>query len=270
MKDINSSSNSGVDEFKNEFSNHPVDIWGLEVCANGYESAFNAQLGGAIRVELCDNLAEGGTTPSYAQIALAKRNLQIEIWPIIRPRGGDFFYSDFEFELMKEEIKNCKSLGCDGVVIGILQADGSIDKERCSELIALANPLPVAFHRAFDMCNDMHQALEDLIDLRIVRVLSSGGATSARAGAETLANLVKQAKGRISIMPGAGINITNIQELIQSTRAKQFHASCKSYVPSKMQFRNTETKMGSIVDEYQYELTSVKKVKELVDEINRN
>lgn len=242
---------------------------GLEVCANGYESALNAQMGGAIRVELCDNLAEGGTTPSYSQIALCMKNLTIEVWPIIRPRGGDFLYSDLEYNLIKEDIKNCKSLHCNGIVIGILEADGSIDKVRCTELIELAKPMPVAFHRAFDMSNDMEKALEDLIELGIVRVLSSGGASSAIEGAEKLASLIKQAKGRISIMPGAGINENNIAKLISITGATAFHASAKSQVASKMQFRNTRTKMGSIDDEYQYELTSVDKVKALVKLIKK-
>jgi copper homeostasis protein len=245
-----------------------VAIGCLEVCANSYQSALAAQNGGAKRVELCDNLAEGGTTPSYAQIALAKKNLSIEVWPIIRPRGGDFLYSEIEFELMKEDIKICRSLNCDGIVTGILKADGTIDKERCAELIELAKPMEVAFHRAFDMSNDMDQALEDLIALSIKRVLTSGGASSAILGAEKLAQLVKKANGRITIMPGAGINESNIKNLINQTGATQFHASAKEFVPSKMEFRNTETKMGSIEDEYRYELTSEIKVKALVDGIN--
>jgi copper homeostasis protein len=241
----------------------------LEVCANSYESALAAQNGGAKRVEFCDNLAEGGTTPSYAQIALAKKNLSIEVWPIIRPRGGDFLYSDIEFELMKEDIRICRSLNCEGIVTGILKADGTIDKERCAELIELAKPMEVAFHRAFDMSNDMDQALEDLIALQIKRVLTSGGAPSAILGSEKLAQLVKKADGRIIIMPGAGINGNNIKELIDQTGATQFHASAKEFVASKMKFRNTETKMGSIEDEYRYELTSETKVKALVDWINK-
>ena len=252
----------------NYAANHKVSTGGLEVCANSYASALAAQNGGAIRVEFCDNLAEGGTTPSYAQIALAKKNLAIEVWPIIRPRGGDFLYSDLEFELMKEDIKVCKSLNCNGVVIGILKADGTIDKERCAELIALAQPMGVAFHRAFDMSNDMGKALEDLIELKVLRVLTSGGAPSAPLGIEKLAQLVKQADGRIEIMPGAGINENNIQELITKTGAKQFHASAKVFVASKMEFRNTAAKMGSIEDEYRYELTSEEKVEGLVKQIN--
>lgn len=241
---------------------------GLEVCANSYQSALAAQNGGAKRVEFCDNLAEGGTTPSYAQIALAKKNLSIEVWPIIRPRGGDFLYSEMEFEIMKEDVKVCKSLNCEGIVTGILKADGTIDKERCTELINLAKPMEVAFHRAFDMSNDMDQALEDLISLQIKRVLTSGGASSAMLGAEKLAKLVKKAAGRITIMPGAGINESNIHKLIEQTGATEFHASAKEFVSSKMEFRNTETKMGSIEDEYRYELTSETKVSALVDSIN--
>lgn len=250
--------------------NNNGTVGGLEVCANSYTSALAAQNGGAIRVEFCDNLAEGGTTPSYGQIALAKKNLTIAIWPIIRPRGGDFLYSDIEFELMKEDIIACKSLKCEGVVIGILHADGRIDKSRCAELIALAQPMGVAFHRAFDMSNDMDQALEDLIELKVQRVLTSGGAPNAPLGAEKLAQLVKKANGRITIMPGAGINEGNIQELISKTGATDFHASAKTFVASKMEYRNTETKMGSIEDEYRYELTSVEKVKALTEIIGKN
>ncbi len=250
--------------------NNNGTVGGLEVCANSYTSALAAQNGGAIRVEFCDNLAEGGTTPSYGQIALAKKNLTIAIWPIIRPRGGDFLYSDIEFELMKEDIIACKSLKCEGVVIGILHADGRIDKSRCAELIELAQPMGVAFHRAFDMSNDMDQALEDLIELKVERVLTSGGAPNAPLGAEKLAHLVKKANGRITIMPGAGINEGNIQELISQTGATNFHASAKVFVASKMEYRNTETKMGSIEDEYRYELTSVEKVKALTEIIGKN
>ncbi|RDC57632.1 copper homeostasis protein CutC [Pedobacter chinensis] len=261
--------NSDINSCDSKSPSDHLTIGVLEVCANSYESALAAQNGGAKRVELCDNLAEGGTTPSYGQIALSKKNLSIEIWPIIRPRGGDFLYSDTEFELMKEDVKICKSLNCDGIVIGILKANGNVDLERCAEIIEIAKPMPVAFHRAFDMSNDQEKALEDLIALGMVRILSSGGAPSAIHGAEKLAKLIKQANSRISIMPGAGINKSNIQELIVNTGATEFHASAKVFVSSKMEFRNNETKMGSIEDEYQYELTSTEKVKELVEIIGK-
>lgn len=242
----------------------------MEVCANSLTSALAAQEGGAVRVEFCDNLPEGGTTPSYAQIKLAKALLHILVYPIIRPRGGDFLYSDLEFELMKEDVKICKSLNCDGVVIGILKADGSIDKERCAELIALARPMKVTFHRAFDMCNDLEKALEELIELGCERVLTSGAAASALQGAEKLQALITQAAGRISIMPGAGVKPENIAELIRITGAKEFHASAKHAVKSDMKFRNPGLSMGTSADEFSYDLTDAATVKKLIELANSN
>ncbi|WP_129715630.1 copper homeostasis protein CutC [Pedobacter sp. SYP-B3415] len=240
---------------------------GIEVCANSLPSALAAQEGGAIRVEFCDNLAEGGTTPSAGQLQLAREMLGIELWPIIRPRGGDFLYTGLEYSVMKADIEFCKSTGCDGIVTGILDQDGNIDLARMAELIALAAPLPVAFHRAFDMTNAPCQALEDLIRLGIVRILTSGAGKSAIAGKDTIADLVRQAAGRIEIMPGAGVNAQNIAELA-TTGAEQFHASCKVHIPSNMLFRNTDALMGSLTDEYSFEQTTPEKVRELVDALN--
>ena len=240
----------------------------MEVCANSLRSALAAQEGGAIRVELCDNLPEGGTTPSYAQIALAKKLLNIQVYPIIRPRGGDFLYSDLEFELMKEDIKVCRELKCEGVVIGILKADGSVDKERCGELIALAGGMSVTFHRAFDMSSDLFKALEDVIELGCVRILSSGGESAALKGAVVLQKLISQANDRVSIMPGAGITVHNIAELIRLTGAKEFHASAKSSIVSKMQFRNPRLNMGAETDEFSYDLTSSATVQQLIQLAN--
>jgi len=241
----------------------------MEVCANSVRSALAAQEGGAIRVELCDNLPEGGTTPSYATIALAKKTLSIKVYPIIRPRGGDFLYSDLEFDLMKEDIKICKSLNCDGVVIGILKANGSVDKERCAELIEAAKPMPVTFHRAFDMSNDLEKALEDIIELGCERILTSGGEASALKGATMLAKLIQQAQERIIIMPGAGVSTSNIADIIKLTGAKEFHASAKHAVKSKMQFRNPRLNMGSIADEFSYDLTDSETVKNLIGLANK-
>lgn len=239
----------------------------LEICANSYASALAAQNGGAIRVELCENMAEGGTTPSYAQIKLCVEKLNIQVWPIIRPRGGDFLYSDDEFDLMKEDINICKTLNCDGVVLGILLANGEIDVKRCAELIKLAKPMPVAFHRAFDMSNNLEKALEDLIELGFVRVLTSGGSNSAFEGIEIIAKLVKRANGRIEIMPGAGINPLNIVAIATKTGAKNFHSSARIAIKSKMEFVNPQTKMGSAEDEYQYQQTSAELVKQIVDQL---
>jgi copper homeostasis protein len=241
----------------------------MEVCANSVRSALAAQEGGAIRVELCDNLPEGGTTPGYATIALAKKMLSIKVYPIIRPRGGDFLYSDLEFDLMKEDIRICKSLNCDGVVIGILKADGSVDKERCAALIAAAKPMPVTFHRAFDMSNDLEKALEDIIELGCERILTSGGESSALKGVSVLAKLIKQAQGRIIIMPGAGVSVSNITDIIKLTGAKEFHASARHAVKSEMQFRNPRLSMGRIADEFSYDLTDSETVKNLIGLANK-
>lgn len=236
----------------------------LEICANSVASAIAAEKGGAQRIELCTNLAEGGTTPSYGQIKWCVENLQLEVWPLIRPRGGDFFYTDAEFESILEDISFCKQIGCDGVVTGLLNTDGSIDEERCAKTIATASPMPVAFHRAFDMCNDLSSSLEAIIKLGFVRVLSSGGKENAFVGANELAKLILQAKDRIEIMPGAGVNAKNIIEIAKITGAKSFHTTAKSVVASKMQFRNEASKMGGEnTDEFSYEQTDVEKVKEL-------
>lgn len=240
----------------------------MEVCANSVSSALEAQIGGAKRVELCASLTEGGTTPSYAEIKLAKQLLAIEVFPIIRPRGGDFLYSALEFELMKEDIKICKELQCEGIVTGILTAAGKIDKERCAELIELAKPMQVAFHRAFDMVTDMQEALEDLISLGVVRVLTSGGKATAIAGAAQLTELIKQATDRITIMPGAGVSSSNIKELIFKTSAKVFHASARKNHVSKMLFRNRELSMGNEADEYSTSFTDAELVKKLLELAN--
>ncbi len=206
----------------------------LEVCANGLNSAIAAQEGGAHRVELCDNLLEGGTTPSFGQIALAKKHLQIKVYPIIRPRGGDFFYSELEFEIMRQDILNCKALNCDGVVFGMLNEHGRVDLERCKILVDLAYPMAVAFHRAFDVTNDLFEALEDLIGLGFERVLTSGGADTAIEGAAVLKVLIEKAAGRIEIMPGSGITVHNVAALIEVTGAKAVHGSLSQDVPYRL------------------------------------
>ncbi|TCD01746.1 copper homeostasis protein CutC [Pedobacter psychroterrae] len=242
----------------------------MEVCANSLASALAAQEGGAVRVELCDNLPEGGTTPSYAQIALARRLLSIKLYPIIRPRGGDFLYTDLEFELMKEDIRICKALNSDGIVIGILNADGSVDMKRCAELVELARPMQVTFHRAFDMSSDLFIALEDIISLGCERILTSGGEASAITGATVLAKLIEQANERIIIMPGAGITNANIAELIKITGAIEFHASARSSAASKMLFKNQKLSMGTEGNEFSHDTTSPNKVRELIAIANRS
>ncbi len=240
----------------------------MEVCANSVASALAAQEGGATRVELCDNLSDGGTTPSYAQIKIARALLSIQLYPIIRPRGGDFLYSDLEYSLMTEDIKICKSLGCDGVVIGILKADGSIDKERCAALVELAKPMKVTFHRAFDSCNDMDKALDDIIDIGCERILTSGGKFSALEGSVKIKALIERAGGRISIMPGAGIRENNVAAIIAVTGASEFHSTAKLPVKSKMAYKNAAVAMGTAADEYSFELTDAAVVRSLISKAN--
>ena len=210
----------------------------LEVIGFTIESCMIAQAAGAHRIELCDNPSEGGTTPSYGFIKTARENLSTELYPIIRPRGGDFLYSEIEFEVMKADIENCKSLGCDGVVIGILNADGTVDKKRCKQLVEIAHPMKVTFHRAFDRTNDPFKAMEDIISIGCERILTSGQKNLATDGEELLNKLVKQANNRIIIMPGSGVNSDNIETLVKNTNATEFHSSARTFVNSKMEFIN--------------------------------
>ena len=177
----------------------------LEVIAFNIESCKLAQKSGAHRIELCDNPGEGGTTTSIGMIKAARANVDIELFPIIRPRGGDFLYSDDEFEIMKEDILQCKNIGCDGVVIGLLNAEGTIDKTRTSKLVNLAYPMSVTFHRAFDRANDPFKAMEDIIESGCERILTSGQQPSALEGIELISALIKKAEERIIIMPGSGL-----------------------------------------------------------------
>ena len=213
-------------------------IFKLEVIGFNIESCILAQAAGAHRIELCDNPGEGGTTPSYGFIKASREVLKIELYPIIRPRGGDFLYSDAEFEVMKTDVKVCKGLGCDGVVIGILDTDGTVDKKRCGELVQLAYPMEVTFHRAFDRVKDATQALEDVIQIGCERILTSGLVPAAPDGAETLAALIKQADERIIIMPGSGVRADNIVGLAKRTGAVEFHTSARINIDGKMNYIN--------------------------------
>ncbi|KLD63861.1 copper homeostasis protein CutC [Dyella japonica] len=210
----------------------------LEVAANSLASALAAQAGGADRVELCSGLELGGLTPSMAQIAQVRERLSIPVYVLIRPRAGDFLYDDDELETMQRDIEGCLSLGCDGVVFGALDAEARVDVARCKPLLSAAGGMGVTFHRAFDMAQDLTQALEDVVTLGAERLLTSGAAASAMAGAGTIAALVKQASGRIVVMPGAGVTAANVAALAQATGSREFHASAKASLPSGMQWTN--------------------------------
>jgi copper homeostasis protein len=206
----------------------------LEVIGFTIEGCEIAQAAGANRIELCDNAADGGTTASYGFIKAAREKLQIELFPIIRPRGGDFFYSDDEFEIMKSDVKLCKELGCDGVVIGMLSVDKKVDKRRCGMLVDLAYPLSVTFHRAFDRTTDAFEALEDIIEIRCERILTSGQKPTAFEGPALIKQLIKQAEERIIIMPGSGVRSDNIVAIAESTGAVEFHSSAKIETEGKI------------------------------------
>ena len=210
----------------------------LEVIAFDLASCSIAQIHGANRIELCANPEEGGTTPSYGMIALARRNTTIELCPIIRPRGGDFLFSDLEFQAMLADIEQCGLLGCDGVVIGMLSADGHVDVERCSELIRRAGSMKATFHRAFDRVKDPMRSLEEIIELGCARILTSGLRPNVDLGKDMLRALVDAAADRITIMPGSGVRSTNVLELAQFTGAKAFHSSARAMLPSSMDYIN--------------------------------
>jgi copper homeostasis protein len=209
----------------------------LEIAAGSLASALAAQEGGGDRVELCGSLAEGGITPSYGVVARVRDRLRIPLYVLIRPRGGDFLYDDGEFEIMLRDVETCAKLGCDGVVIGALDADGVIDP-RCRELVAAAGKLGVTFHRAFDASADLKRSLDDVIALGCERVLTSGGCTNALLGAGAIAALVAQSAGRVIVMAGAGVRAGNLAEIAGLSHAHEFHGSARGVHRSQMRYRN--------------------------------
>jgi copper homeostasis protein len=202
----------------------------FEIACFDFESAVKAQDAGADRIELCVNQTEGGITPSYGLIELARKNIQIDLNVIIRLRRGNFFYTDYDFEIMKNDILNCKRLGVNGVVFGILNEDKSIDKIRNFELVQLASPMTTTFHRAFDETPDAMKALEDIIECGFTRILTSGQKLSATEGAEKISEFIKSAGKRIIIMPGGGVRKENINELIKITKANEYHSSSTNII----------------------------------------
>jgi copper homeostasis protein len=203
-------------------------------------------------VELCGNLIEGGTTPGSGTICSARNNITIGLHVIIRPRGGDFLYSDPEYDIMRSEIDNCGECGVDGIVIGILKKNGEIDVERTAKLIESARPMSATFHRAFDMCSDPVKGLEDVIATGAARLLTSGQKNKASEGMGLISQLIRQAKGRIIIMPGSGINESNIASLATNTGAEEFHLSGRKTVESKMIFRRQDILLGGIPGIHEY------------------
>jgi len=237
----------------------------LEIIGFNIDGCRIAQSAGANRIELCDNPTEGGSTPSYGFIKAARELLDIQLYPMIHPRGGDFFYSDADFNIIKTDVKICKELGCDGVVIGVLNADGSIDKKRTAQLVEVAYPMGVTFHRAFDRCANPFEALEHIIDIGCERILTSGQQPTAPEGTELISQLIRQADNRIIIMPGSGVRSNNIVELAKRTGATEFHTSARLWKNSTMEHINAsmnESLQSVTVDEGE-----VRKLAALLDKL---
>jgi copper homeostasis protein len=205
----------------------------LEMSVESDEAAAAGERGGADRIELCDEISVGGLTPQLASLRAVRQQIQIPIFVMIRPRAGDFVYSPAEFAQMKESIAEAKNAGASGLVFGILKPNGTVDIDRTRELVKLAQPLPVTFHRAFDDCPDLPQALKDVVRSGAARILTSGGAATASEGAAIIGMLVATAGERITIAPGAGINAGNILQLAAATQAQEFHSGLSSVFPDK-------------------------------------
>lgn len=216
----------------------------IEVCVDSAASAVAAERGGAARVELCSDLLEGGVTPSAGLIAAVRSRISIDLQVIVRPRGGDFFYDADEVEIMKRDIETCKSLEADGVVLGILDREGQVDIAQTRELVELARPMNVTFHRAFDMSADLFRALEAVCETGADRVLTSGGEQKCLQGVGTITRLVQDARGRVVIMAGGGIGDNDVASIIEQTGVSEIHVGLSTPVGSPMRYRNSRISMG--------------------------
>jgi copper homeostasis protein len=209
-----------------------ANSYSLEISVESVEAALAAERGVAQRIELCSNTREGGTTPSVELLRVVRERVRLPIFSMVRPRGGNFVYSDVEFAAMQDEIDIAKRMRMDGIVLGLLHSDGRVDIERTRQLVARAAPLPVTFHRAFDESTELRTALEDVIQTGAVRLLTSGGKNTAPEALDVLGNLVRLAANRIAVMPGSGLHAGNIREAVRLTGAREFHAGLSSVVRS--------------------------------------
>lgn len=237
----------------------------IEICAGSVLSCIAAQDGGADRVELCAGMPEGGTTPSSGMIRRSREVLKIGLNVIIRPRGGDFLYSDSEIRQMEYDIYAAQDAGADGLVFGALTENGDVDEKAMTVLMTAAGDLPVTFHRAFDHCRDPYDALEKIICFGCRRILSSGCMPTAVQGSGLLSDLVQKAAGRISIMPGSGVNSQNIADLARKTGAREFHFSARRPHDSMMQFRRPEVVMGGETDFYTLMDSDSREISDAID-----
>lgn len=238
----------------------------FEVCANSVLSAMNAEAAGADRIELCANLASGGTTPSFGTLSLCREKTDIPINVLIRPRSGDFLYSDMEFEDIKRDVLLCKQLEMNAVVCGFLNADGSIDLDKTAEIMELAYPMQFTFHRAFDLSRNCFESLSNLMSIGISKILTSGTKKTAFEGKDILAKLVETAGDKIIIMPGSGINANNIAELAKTTKAKEYHFSASACIDSKMTFRK-ENVLSTVKEDFSTSFSDVETIKSIINKL---
>jgi copper homeostasis protein len=233
----------------------------IEICTSSVQSAINAEKGGADRIELCQNLNEGGTTPSYATIKYCVEKLSLKTMVLIRPRPGDFCYNDAEYETIKNDVLICRELGAHGVVIGFLDENLDIDTKRTAEIVRIARPMEVTFHRAFDRCRDWRKALELIIECGCDRILTSGQRKTAPEGIDILREIQKQASGRIAILAGSGVNSKNATEIIRTAGVNEIHSSCKHIVENSQK--------TNIEDSSRYSETDLEEVKRLVEAVSQ-
>lgn len=218
----------------------------IEICASTIQSAVNAKAGGATRIEICDNLEGGGTTPSYATIEYCINELGLETNVLVRPRAGDFFYSEEEFAVICRDVEMCKQLGANSVVVGFLKENGELDTERIEKVVKIASPMMVVCHRAFDACVNKEEAIEQIINAGCSKVLTSGGAPTSAEGIDGLAKIVKQVNGRIGVIAASGVNSENVTKIVKESGVKEVHSPCKVLIDN-------------------YSLTSVKEVQKFID-----
>lgn len=222
----------------------------IEICASTIQSAVNAKAGGATRIEICDNLEGGGTTPSYATIEYCVKELGLETNVLVRPRAGDFFYSEEEFEVICKDVEMCKQLGANSVVVGFLKENGELDAERLAKVVKLASPMKVVCHRAFDACVNKEEAIEQIISVGCSKVLTSGGALTSEEGIDDLAKTVKQVKGRIGVIAASGVNSENVTKIVKGSGVNEVHSPCKVLLDN-------------------YSLTSVKEVEKFIEVVKQ-
>lgn len=242
----------------------------LEVCVDSVESAVNALRGGADRLEICSNLIIGGTTPGVSQFKQIREVCDIALNVLIRPRFGDFLYTDAEFRMIAEDVQMFKELGADGVVVGCLSQDGSLNLEKMKVLRQQADGISMTLHRAFDVCRDPYQTLEEAVALGIDTILTSGQQDNCMDGRDVLAKLIRQADSRIEILVGSGVNAEVIEKLIGEIHASSFHMSGKQRLDSGMQYRNEKVNMGipgmSEFDIFRTEESQIRRARRILDQ----